>query len=90
MEFAKGVATGFVIGVAVIGTAVATLYVHDDSVHERNTARIEKLDAQVQRLELAVTTLSGRVAEESFADRVPNATPTALTSVTTPPRDAEH
>ena len=83
MEFAKGVAIGFVIGVAVIGTAVATLYIHDDSVHERNTARIEDIDAHVQRLERAVATLSGRVADERPATEVPAAPPTAMTSLAT-------
>lgn len=89
MEFAKGVATGFVIGVVVIGTAAATLYVHDDSVHERNSARIEELDEHVQRLERAVATLSGRVADELSADRAAATTAASLTTVTGTARDEE-
>jgi hypothetical protein len=83
MDFAKGIAVGFVIGVAVIGTAVATLYIHDDSVHERNTARIDDIDAHVQRLERAVATLSGRMAEEKPAGALPTSPPTAMTSLAT-------
>jgi len=80
VDFAKGVATGFVIGVALIGTVVATLYVHDDSVHERNAARIEQIAAHVDQLDLAVSRLAGRVAGEMPAPAVPKATPTALTT----------
>jgi len=81
VEFAKGVATGFVIGVALIGTAVATLYVHDDSYHERNAARIEEVGAQVQRLERAVTALSVRVSAETPLAAAPAVvTPTSLTT----------
>jgi hypothetical protein len=80
VEFAKGVATGFVIGVALIGTSVITLYVRDDTAYERNSARIEKLDAQVQRLEVALTRLAGRVADEAPAPAVPKATPATLTT----------
>jgi len=80
VEFAKGVATGFVIGVALIGTSVVTLYVHDDAAYERNSARIEQLDAQVQRLEVALTRLAGRVASEAPPPAVPKATPAALTT----------
>jgi hypothetical protein len=84
--FAKGVATGFVMGVALIGTAIATLYVHDDSVHERSEARIDQLDAQVRQLELAVSRLAGRVAEESRVPAVATATPASLTTEQVPPR----
>jgi hypothetical protein len=78
VEFAKGMAIGFVIGVALIGTAVATLYVHDDSDHERNAARIEQVDAHVQRLERAVTALSGRVAAEMPVEAAPTVAQTSL------------
>jgi hypothetical protein len=89
VEFAKGLAAGFVIGVAIIGTAVATLYVHDDSEHVRNAARIEQLDAHVQRLERALGVLSMRVAGEMPVNSVPAATPAALTVVSSPHREAD-
>jgi hypothetical protein len=63
-----------------IGTAATTLYVHDDSVHERNTARIDELDEHVQRLERAVTALSGRVASEAEIAPAPTVTQTSLTT----------
>lgn len=64
MEFAKGLAAGFVAGVAVIGAAVALLYYHDDSAHELEAARIAELEAQVQRLEQALIKSSGQVTAE--------------------------
>jgi len=70
------------MGVAIIGTIVATLYVHYDAAHERNAARIEEVDAQVQRLEHAVAALSGRVAGEVPAPIVPAPTPASLTTAT--------
>ena len=81
MEFAKGMATGFIVGVAAIGVAVALLYNQDDAAHERNAARIDKLEAHVERLEQAVTRLSGRVAESMPSNAPAMATPTSLTSV---------
>jgi hypothetical protein len=89
VEFAKGVATGFVMGVAIIGAVVATLYVHDDAAHERNSARIEQVDAKVQRLERALTTLSVRVSGETPPTIVPLATQTAVTADSATPRAAD-
>ena len=89
MEFAKGIATGFTVGVAAIGIAVALLYGHDDSMHERNAERIAKLETQVQQLEHAVNRLAGRVADIAPVDRVPETTAANLTSVTAIPRGTD-
>jgi len=83
VDLAKGMAIGFIVGVAAIGTAVALLYGHDDAAHERNSQRIAKLEAQVQQLEREVTTLSGHVAERVPDNVVPAVTPTSLTSAAT-------
>jgi len=61
-------------------------YVHDDSIYERNTARIDQLDAHVQQLEITVKRLAGRVAGETPMPDVPKATPTALTTEQRSPR----
>jgi hypothetical protein len=89
LDFPKGMAAGFIIGVAVIGAAVVLLYRHDDTVHELNAERIEKLEANVHRLELAVNRLSGRVADIAPLDAGPEATPVKLTSVSAPARDSD-
>ena len=88
MEFAKGMATGFIVGVAAIGVAVALLYHEDDSAHERNAQRIAKLEVQVQQLERAVSHLSGRISDSESVNPAA-ARPATLTSVTTTSREAD-
>ena len=75
MGFGKGLATGFLIGVALIGAAVVLLNGHDDATHELNAARIQALEQHVERLELAVTKLSREVASERRVTVVPAAAP---------------
>lgn len=69
MEFAKGLATGFVVGVALIGAVVALLYGRDDAARERNLARIAELESQVGRLEEALEKSSLRPPGEMPASR---------------------
>ena len=56
MQSGKGIAIGFVAGLAVAGGAF--LLVRDETSRAQETARIAELDAQIQRLDQAVSRLS--------------------------------
>src|SRR6185369_8708101 len=56
MHPGKGIAIGFVAGLAVAGGAV--LLLRDETVTAQETARVADLDAQIQRLDQAVSRLS--------------------------------
>lgn len=71
MEFAKGMAAGFVIGVALIGATVVLLYYRDDTAHEREVARIAELETQVQSLEHALARKAVREAPDPSLAAVP-------------------
>jgi len=60
MQPGKAIAIGFVAGLAVAGGAV--LLLRDETVPGQETARIAAIDAQVQRLDQAISRLSGLAA----------------------------
>ena len=62
MQQIKGIAAGFVAGVAVAAGPILWLRAHDDAERTEEKARIVELNAQSQRLEQAVSRLSGLVA----------------------------
>jgi hypothetical protein len=83
VSLGKGIAIGFVAGLAVAGGAFLVL--RDDTAAEREAARIAELDAHIQRLDQTVATLSERVAMERAS--YPAAVVTARTA--SPPAVAE-
>jgi hypothetical protein len=78
VDFGKGLATGFVFGVALIGGAVVLLNGHDDATHELNSARIQALEKHVERLELTLTKLSREVETERQIAAIPAALPVSV------------
>ena len=61
MQLGKGIAIGFVAGLAVAFGAVLLLS-DDDAEHAQDAVRLAQLDAQIQRLERSLSRLSGLVA----------------------------
>ena len=55
-------ALGFVVGVAVTSGALLWLRIEENVTRDRDAARVEELDAQVQKLEQTVTRLSDLVS----------------------------
>jgi gas vesicle protein len=65
MQAGKGIAIGFLAGLAVAGGAV--LLLRDETSREQESARIAELDAQIQRLDQAVSRLSVLAVEAPSA-----------------------
>jgi hypothetical protein len=66
MSLNKGIAIGFVIGLAVAGAA--SLLLRDEVPRDRQAERIAELDAQIQRLDQSVSKLSAVVASKAPRD----------------------
>lgn len=84
MSPGKGMVLGFAAGLAVAGGAVLVL--RDDTALEQQTARIESLELEVQRLGGTVSRLTDSLAAVTRAAPVASAAqPTATTAADAPP-----
>lgn len=92
MQGIKGIVTGFVAGLAVAGGAI--LLLRDEAPLRDESARIDELGAQIERLERSVSLLSANVVSIGSSpmargDAVASAAPAATASKAPVPPTAE-
>lgn len=87
MPLNKGIATGFMAGLAVAGLAVLVL--RDDARGEQDRARAGALKAQVDRLESEVTKLSTLVNEARSSTTASNRVPPGVAAPQAPAASKE-
>ena len=80
MSLAKGVAIGFVAGLAVAGGVL--LLLRDDATRE--AARLAELDAHIRQLDQSVSTLSARMTAQAPSVGVPAASAATVAMPPTP------